>query len=286
MSASLSRPITDAEIETYDRDGAVFLEGVFSDDWITLLQAGLEANRAAPTMRARIYDRDEEDRTFFYDSQAWMGIDEYRRFIFDSPCAEIAGRIMNVSKVNFFFDAIFVRSAGTMFRTPWHQDEPYWSVDGFDACSIWMPLVPVEKKSALEFVRGSHRWLNKFHQRNFAELNPDGEGNIANVDFSEVATEPFPDIDGNRDDYDILSWDMQPGDCVVFNARMIHGGSGQLAGDQSLSVFNTKWLGDDVRVAFRSCGMDPDHTGIMTKYGLKDGDRISTDLYPEIWTRS
>ncbi len=30
-----------------------------------------------------------------------MGIDEYRRFNFESSCAEIAGRIMNVSKVNF-----------------------------------------------------------------------------------------------------------------------------------------------------------------------------------------
>ena len=285
MSETLSRSITGAEIGTYGRDGVVFMEGVFSNDWITLLQAGLEANRAAPTSRARIYYRDEEDRTYFYDSQAWMGIDEYRRFVFKSPIAEIAGRIMNVSKVNFFFDAIFVRSAGTTFRTPWHQDEPYWSVDGFDACSIWMPLVPVEKTSALEFVRGSHRWPNKFHQKNFAELNPDGEENIDSVDFSDVATEPFPDIDGNRDDHDILSWDMRPGDCVVFNARIIHGGSGRLAGDRSLSVFNTQWLGDDVRVAFRSCGMDPDHTEIMTEYGLKDGDRMGTDLYPEIWTR-
>ena len=40
MSEALSRSITGAEIGTYDRDGVVFLEGVFGNDWITLLQAG------------------------------------------------------------------------------------------------------------------------------------------------------------------------------------------------------------------------------------------------------
>lgn len=285
MTEKLTRAISAAEIETYSQDGAVFLPGMFSQTWIEKLRAGLAANRNAPTKRARVYDRDDHDRTFFYDSHAWMGIDQYRDFVFSSPCAEIAGQVMNVSKVNFFFDAIFVRSPGTAFRTPWHQDEPYWTVDGFDACSIWMPLNPVAKESALEFVRGSHRWTAMYRQQNFGELNPDGEEGIASSDFSKIASEPFPDIDGNRDQYDILSWDMQPGDCVVFNARIIHGGSGQLAEDRELSVFNTKWLGDDMRVAFRSCGMDPDHSEIMTEYGLGHGDPIGTDLYPEIWRR-
>jgi len=29
---------------------------------------------------------------------------------------------MEVEAVNFFFDAVFVCSAGTQFRTPFHQD--------------------------------------------------------------------------------------------------------------------------------------------------------------------
>ena len=38
--------------------------------------------------------------------------------------AELAGRVMNVEAVNFFFDAIFTRSTGSQFRTPFHQDSP------------------------------------------------------------------------------------------------------------------------------------------------------------------
>ena len=82
---------------------------------------------------------------------------------------------------------------------------------------------------------------------------------------------------------------MEPGDAVFFNARIIHGGSGNLREDRGLKVFNTQWLGDDVRVRFRKEGMDPDHCPIMKEYGLSDGAMISDarggELYPQIWTK-
>lgn len=255
---------------------------MISPRWIDTLRIGIDKNIESPSERGRLWDRDDAGRTCFYDSQAWLEIAEYRDFIENSPIAEIAGRVMNVSAVNFFFDAIFARTPGNQFRTPFHQDEPYWSVEGFDTCSIWMPLVPVEKRSALEFVKGSHRWPERFKQTNFGALTGDDRDQ---VHFADDDTVPFPDIEGCRDDYDILSWDMEPGDVAVFNARMIHGGSGNLAPDRDLKVFNTQWLGDDVRVNFRPEGMDPDHSGVMAEHGLQPGDRIGGELYPELWRR-
>ena len=189
---------------------------------------------------------------------------------------------MESSKANFFFDAMFVRQPGTQFRTPFHQDEPYWTVEGFQTVSSWMPLVPVEKTSALEMVRGSHRWNENYEQTNFGAMTGDSRDD---VDFSGIDTVPFPDIEGDREKYDILSWDMEPGDVVCFNGRTIHGGSGNLPEGRELRVFNTKWLGDDVRVKFRQTGMDPDHSEVMREVGLQDGDVVGTDLYPEVWSR-
>ena len=271
--------ITNAKRATYKEDGVVFLEGVFTD-WVERLTAGIDRNMDNPSERARIWDKDAQGRTCFYDSQVWQDIPEYRDFCLNSPCGEIAGRLLGSTRINFFFDAIFVRTPGAQFRTPFHQDEPYWSVEGFDTCSVWMPLVPVEKKSALEFVRGSHLWKEKFRQTNFGALTGDDRDQ---VEFADDGTVPFPDIEGNRDAYEILSWDMEPGDCVAFNARIIHGGSGNLSPDRDLKVFNTQWLGDDVRVNFRPEGMDPDHSAIMAANGLKPGDRPGTDLYPLVW---
>ena len=49
----------------------------------------------------------------FYDTLAWREIKEYKNFIFNSPAAQICGQLMNAKTINFFFDAIFVRSPGT-----------------------------------------------------------------------------------------------------------------------------------------------------------------------------
>jgi len=38
-----------------------------------------------------------------------------------------------------------------------------------------------------------------------------------------------------------------------------------------------------VRIVFRDQGMDPDHSEIMTTYGLAPGDRPGTELYPQVW---
>jgi len=259
------------------------LKGAISDEWIDTLRRGIDFNIANPSDRGRLWNRDEQGRSTFYDSQAWTQVPEYKDFILNSPMAEVAGRTMAVSRVNFYFDAVFVRTPGVKFRTPFHQDEPYWSVMGFDTSSVWMPLVPVAKKSALEFVKGSHRWPERFEQTNFGALTQDDRDQVTYESDPNVL--PFPDIEGNRDAYDVLSWDMEPGDVAVFNARTIHGGSGNLDDDRDLKVFNTQWLGDDVRVTFRPEGMDPDHSAVMTEMGLVPGDKIGTSLYPRVWER-
>ncbi len=274
--------ITEEETKTFARDGVVFLQQAFSQKWVDVLCEAIEENIRNPSVRGRYWDRDKEGRSCFYDSQSWQAISGYKDFALNSPCGEIAGRLMGSSRTNFFFDAVFVRTPGAQFRTPWHQDEPYWSVEGLDTCSIWMPLVSVEKSSALEFVRGSHLWRQKYQQPNFAALTHDDRDQ---VHYNKEESIAFPDVENNRDNFNILSWDMKPGDCVAFNARIIHGGSGNLGPDRDLKVFNTQWLGDDVRVKFRQEGMDPDHSEIMTRYGLKPGDRPQAEIYPLVWVK-
>lgn len=272
--------VTQSDIDAYAADGVVLLRQVIPLEWIERLRTGVAKNIESPSERGRLWDTGEDGTTTFYDSQAWQGIPEYRDFVLDSPMAEVAGTLMGSSAVNFYFDAIFVRTLGAQFKTPFHQDEPYWSVSGFDCVSSWMPLVPVEKRSALEFVRGSHLWSKRYAQTNFGALTGDARDQVV---FDETDTVPFPDIEGQRDQYDIVSWNMEPGDVALFNARTIHGGGGNLAPDRDLRVFNTKWLGDDVRICFRPEGMDPDHSQVMTAMGLAPGDRVGGDLYPEVW---
>ena len=281
MNTELLRPITTEEVHTYHRDGVLLLKDMFDKDWIELLNKGLDINCESPTERSRIWNKDASGRTMFYDTLAWREIEEYKNFIFNSPAAQICGQLMNAKTINFFFDAVFVRSPGTKFETPWHQDEPYWSIEGYDACTLWMPLVPVKQKNSLSFVPGSHLLKSVFNQYNFGNLtsNPKDQ-----VDFSKIADQEFPDINADPRRFGVVSWEMQPGDCVAFNGRTMHGGSGKLDDECDLRVFTTKWLGDDARIKFRNCGMDPDFSSLMIEKGLKSGDRPDTDLYPRVWT--
>ena len=279
MKANLLSKISDQQVATFYKDGVVILRNCFDAEWISLLKKGISKNLSEPGERSRIWDRNRNGGFTLYDSDNWCRIKEYEKFVFESSTGEIAAKLLNSRKVNFFFEAIFARSAGVQFSTPWHQDEPFWSVEGFDTVSIWMPMVDVEKRSALAFVPGSHRWPNKFRQQDFGELNPDDQVDVDKVEFDEN-WEAFPDIDSDCEKYKVVSWDMVAGDCVAFNGRMIHGGSGQLAPGKDLQVFNTQWLGDDVKVLFKSYGMDPDHSEKMKDAGMKSGDIVDGVVYP------
>jgi len=117
MNTDLPRAITSAEIATYQNDGVVLLPEMFDADWIELLTNGLAENCEIPTDRSRVWDRDAEGRTMFWDSQAWQSIEQYRRFVFNSPAGQIAGELMGSTHINFFFDA-FGHSDCIGFRLP------------------------------------------------------------------------------------------------------------------------------------------------------------------------
>ena len=79
-------------------------------------------------------------------------------------------------------------------------------------------------------------------------------------DSSVTWTEGFegdrvPDIDAARHDYDLVGFDVEPGDALIFSAWTIHGAPGN-AGPNRRAAFSTRWLGDDARWAPHP-GSDP-----------------------------
>ena len=277
------RPVTEQHARAFARDGVVVLRGMFDADWLALLARGVARNIRAPGPVGRNYACDGDQR-FFYDTCNWRNFAEYRKFVFESPAAEIAAVLLGASRVNFLFETIFYRSPGTQKSTPWHQDEPYWPVGGAQAASIWIPCNAVDKDSALEFVPGSHRWEKTFRRHNFAEDNPDGDGTVFTVEAA-AGHEEFPDVDARREELGVVSWSLQPGDCTVHNPRIIHGGGGRLKAGRDLKIFNTQWMGDDYVVRYRESGLDPDLREEMQAAGLRDGDSVDCDFFPRVWPR-
>jgi ectoine hydroxylase-related dioxygenase (phytanoyl-CoA dioxygenase family) len=270
MLTPMSDPVSEADIAAYARDGAVCLRGAFATAWLDLLAAGVERNMADPSPDGCRYTPEGAPGGFYDDYCNWQRIAEYRRFIFDSPAAGIAGRLMGSREVRLYHEHVLIKEPGTREKTPWHDDQPYYGVDGDQLCSIWLPLDPVPRAACPEFVAGSHRWGKLFLPRKFADDR--------DYDFGD-AFERVPDIDARRPDYDILSWDLAPGDCIVFHMRTVHGAPGTETLTTRRRGFSTRWLGDDAVFAVRPSKTSPP----FPEVNLAPGDPMHHPSFPLAW---
>lgn len=260
--------VSATDVEAYRRDGAVALRGKLDLDWIELLREGVERNLAEPGPYAKHYTAEGRPGRFFGDYCNWARIEAYRRFAFESPAARIAGALMGSHRVNLFHEHVLVKEPGTEEPTPWHHDQPYWTVDGDQVCSMWVPLDEVPREAGVEFVAGSHRSGAWYTPRRFVDgaAHPSEEGT------------PVPDIAAERDRHTLLGWDLAPGDCVVFHALTLHGAPGNASSRRRRAV-SMRWTGDDARFVRRDGLMSPPFADVR----LAPGSPMDSDTFPVVW---
>ena len=146
--------ITQNHIDTYQRDGVVLIKGLFAD-FVDTLRKGVELNMTEPGPYAAENLKDSDTGRFFDDYCNWTRIAEFEQVIRTSPAAEVAADLMQSNCVQVFHDHILVKEPGTSKPTPWHQDAPYYFVEGRQNVSFWSPLDFVTDAS-LRCVVGSH----------------------------------------------------------------------------------------------------------------------------------
>lgn len=263
--------VTDEEIAAFEADGVVCLRQRFESHWLKLLAEGFEDNLAEPGPNASQFTPAGNPGGYFDDFLVWHRIQEYRDFIFDSPAAEIAGRLMRSSQVRHFLENTLIKEPGTREVAPWHQDLSYYCVTGSKLCSVWMPLDPVPKSICIESVAGSHTWGKLFTPRSFDDHT--------DYEYPPGVFDPMPDIEANREDYRILSWELEPGDCLVFHMMTIHNAPATVNYPSRRRAFSTRWLGDDVVYADRPGKMFPEVEGLV----LRPGEPVEEDCFPLVW---
>jgi ectoine hydroxylase-related dioxygenase (phytanoyl-CoA dioxygenase family) len=98
---------------------------------------------AEPSDLSIVASRPEDPGYFIEDFCNWQRIPEYREFVETSPAAAVAGQLMGCKTVRLYHDHLLVKEPKTVAKTPWHQDQPYYNIDGFDNVSMWLPVDPV-----------------------------------------------------------------------------------------------------------------------------------------------
>ena len=267
MTVAERELVSEADIEAFERDGVVVIRNAFAD-WVEPLREGVRKLMADPGPMERSVVPNDGTAPFFQDLCNWQRIPEFREFVLHSHAGALAARIMRSRTARFFHDHVLVKQPGGSTVTPWHQDQPYYCVDGPKSVSMWTPLDPVARNVVMECVRGSHRWGKDFRPMRF-----DGTRLYDKDDY-----ESLPDIDAARDQFDIAGWEMQPGDVIAFNFRTIHGAPGNQS-QIARRVFSARWVGDDSVYVDRGGKGSPPIKGLT----MKDGAPFDDPMFPVVW---
>ncbi|WP_066565754.1 phytanoyl-CoA dioxygenase family protein [Snodgrassella sp. CFCC 13594] len=263
--------VSEDSIASFQRDGAVCLRGLLSADAITTLKTGVEKNMQQPSSRAKWYSKEGDSGRFFQDFCCWDRIPEYHHVVFDSDLGPTAAALMGSNSARLNHDHILVKEAGTSQKTPWHQDQPYYNLDGHQNISFWIPVDPVPRESTLEFVAGTHLgpWLMpRGFKDNDAKWFP--EGSLAEL----------PDIESHREDFPILGWALEPGDVVCFNMLTLHASQGS---KNTRRAYSVRVTGDDMVHAPRPWKTSPEFPGLNEE--LPAGSPLAHPLFPLLWPK-
>jgi len=271
---NVSSSLGQTSIEDFQRDGAVCLRQLLSADLLAVLREGIDWNLAHLSPRAKVASSPADPGYFVEDFCNWRDNPHYRRFIFDSPLAAVAGRLMGSHTARLYHDHMLTKEPGTRQPTPWHQDQPYYNVEGRQNVSFWIPVDPVSRAATLEFVAGSHLgpWLMP---RSFLDAQAKW--------FPEGSLADLPDVEGRRDELPILGWALQPGDVVCFHMLTLHAAKG-VDGPARRRVFSVRFIGDDVTHAPRRWTTSPEFPGLAAE--LAPGVAMEHPLFPLLWSDS
>lgn len=236
------RSLSPDEVRAYARDGVVPVRQAIGADWTDRMLRAIDAIAAQPAGEyVADTGRGGDVRSRSFDGRyMWRQHADIRAFAFEAGLGRLAGQAMGATAVRFYFDHLFIKEPRTEAPTPWHQDIPYWPFTGQQVCSTWVALTANDvESSALEFVRGSHRWGKHYRPKVFIDDKAGADWIGASDD------EECPDIEAQRDAYDILSFAVEPGDALLFSAHVLHSARGNQSATARRVAISLRFLGDD-----------------------------------------
>jgi ectoine hydroxylase-related dioxygenase (phytanoyl-CoA dioxygenase family) len=280
LAAFADEKIAEDQVVRFEEDGAVILRGVISPDWIERMQTAVDEILARPGAFASEMAPGESGR-FYGDFFLWRSHPAFRAFLFESPLAELAQRMMRARSARFFYEQLLVKEPATAKPTPWHQDLPYWPLAGWQICSIWVPFDRATPETGVvTYVKGSHLWGKLYQPKPFGPVRPGAE-------LGDEGLEEAPDIDARPQDFQFVTGVLEPGDVFVHHARTLHGAPGNASAVSRRRALATRWLGEDARWEDR-----PRHflkgdkfSSLRPLLPVRSGDPLEGELFPLVTPR-
>jgi len=278
----MAKLISKEEIEKFNKDGAIFLKNKFDIKWIEKLKKGIEYDIKNPSPRFKSHTIKSNVPAYLEDYWTWDLVPEFKDFVFNSPYAEIASELMSARKINLVMDNWFLRESGSKSSTPFHHDISYFDMEG-TMCVLWLPLQATGKDEGVAWVKGSHLW-NKLFLRVLFKDGHKVEGDECTIDGKKY--ELPPNILENKDKYEFLKWDCEPGDCVIFDMRTLHGVLSPSIPKKTLSRYTLRVAKEDAKISYIGDWTSYNYRKAMQEAGYKDGDKLGGKMFPNLYEAS
>ena len=260
----------DDVVAAFARDGVACLRSVLDAGEVAAAAAAIDAVLATPGLLAQVASGPDDPGAFLEDFCRWRDIPQIEELARYSRVPALAAALMATPQVRFYHDHVLVKESRTRQHTPWHQDQPYYNVDG-RGVSAWIAVDPVPEDGCLELLAGSHRgpWLmpRTFLHRQ-ARWFP--EGSLAEL----------PEIEADRDAFDIRRFDLQPGDAIFFDFLTVHGAPG-FRYPSRRRILSLRYLSVGARHAPRGWRTSPPFDDLETE--LPAGAAMDHPLFPVVW---
>jgi ectoine hydroxylase-related dioxygenase (phytanoyl-CoA dioxygenase family) len=288
------RPITDAEVETFWRDGVVCLRQVMPQAWLDEMAGHVEAalrsqattnlsafgdELARTTGATRLVDERVQAEVprghFLAGTDHWREQPAFLDFALRSPLPEIVARLLRSEHVWFYEDSVLVKEPGTQEKTSFHQDMAYFHLNGDLVATTWVPLDPVDASTgSVRFVVGSHRDRTAYRPNTFVtDLSLGGDDAVDVPDYD--AAEHRERLGSAQ----IVSFDTEPGDITVHHARTIHGAHANASASRRRRAISVRYAGDGTTF-HRVPGLEKPHHAAMV-----EGAPLDPEACPLAWPR-
>jgi ectoine hydroxylase-related dioxygenase (phytanoyl-CoA dioxygenase family) len=257
-------------VAAFARDGVACLRSVLDPGEVAVAADAIDAVLARPGPLAQVASRADDPGAFIEDFCRWQEIPQIEQLARHSRVPALAAVLLGTPQARFYHDHVLVKEGGTTQRTPWHQDQPYYNVDG-RGVSAWIAVDPVPADGCLELVAGSHRgpWLMP---RTF--LNKEARW------FPEGSLAELPEIEADRGAFDIRRFELQPGDAVFFDFLTVHGAPGFPHGGRR-RIRSRRSRSAGARHAPRAWRTSPPFDGLPSE--LPAGAAMDHPLFPVVW---
>jgi ectoine hydroxylase-related dioxygenase (phytanoyl-CoA dioxygenase family) len=185
---------------------------------------------------------------------------------------------MGLSEVRFFYDQLFVKEPGTLAPTAWHNDLPFWPLNGNHVASVWVALTDTPKEnSGLVYVAGSHKW-NKMY---YPEPATKRQTFIVDPEVEKFERCPMFHAEFDNSDFRFLSWDLKAGDCLVHHPLAVHGSGKNASPTDRRAAISVRYYGGDVTWhGQRTKFLVPGATDDIFTQGSKP---INDEIFPIVW---